>query len=166
MEIKFLQGKGIVEGHLIGGCMDTLEILKGTSLWPNNKYWEGAILFLETSEEKPSIDLVTYWLRNYGAQGILQKLKAIIFAIPGGDISFDDKEYDEKLKNHLNTFEMYDEALIKVAKEFGREDIPIISHLNFGHTAPMLTIPFGAIMEINIWGKTVRIKDSGVIEKK
>ena len=42
---------GYAEGTLVGGCIESLQHLRGTEFWPD---FAGAILFLETSEEKPS----------------------------------------------------------------------------------------------------------------
>ncbi len=67
---ELLQGSGIVQGRLIGGCIEVLEFAKGTEIWPDKKYWNDSILFFETSEEKPKPELIKYWLRNYTAQGI------------------------------------------------------------------------------------------------
>jgi muramoyltetrapeptide carboxypeptidase LdcA involved in peptidoglycan recycling len=33
---EVLQGSGVVQGHLIGGCIEVLEFAKGTELWPEN----------------------------------------------------------------------------------------------------------------------------------
>ena len=79
---ELLQGSRTVQGRLIGGCMEVLEFAKGTELWPEKKHWENSILFFETSEEHPEPSYIKYWLRNYAAQGILQKAKGIIFGKP------------------------------------------------------------------------------------
>ncbi|HBA04056.1 MAG TPA: LD-carboxypeptidase, partial [Clostridium sp.] len=73
------QGSGKVQGHLIGGCIDVLEMLKGTEVWPSSDMWKDGILFLETSEDKPEPTYLECWLRNYGAQGILQNINGIVF---------------------------------------------------------------------------------------
>jgi len=159
--MKFIQGEGISEGRLIGGCMDVLEFMKGTTLWPSKDVWKDSILFLETSEEKPSPSQVKYWLRNYAAQGILKELKGIIFGIPGGDIPFDDPEYDSKLKEHLNSFEKYDEIFLKVCNEFNL-NFPIVTHVQFGHISPMLTLPLGVMARIDCKNKKIEIIESGV----
>lgn len=39
------------QGRLIGGCIEVLQFINGTSLWPGLEMWENSILFLETSEE-------------------------------------------------------------------------------------------------------------------
>lgn len=75
---EFLQGNGIIQGQLIGGCMEVLEMIKGTTLWPSNDVFKDTILFFETSENMPPPTYVEYWLRNYSSQGILQNSKAII----------------------------------------------------------------------------------------
>ncbi|MBY6053461.1 S66 peptidase family protein [Cytobacillus firmus] len=143
---EVLQGSGAAKGHLIGGCIEVLEFAKGTELWPEKKYWENSILFFETSEEKPDPNHIKYWLRNYAAQGILQKANGIIFGKPQ-----DEKYYDE-----------YKEVILIVMKEFELEDLPILYNLNFGHTEPKIILPYGALAEINCDKRTFRILDSGV----
>lgn len=162
IKIKFIQGKGIKEGHLVGGCADVLEFIKGTELWPDKSLWKNVILFLETSEEIPSPDQFKWWLRNYGAQGILENINGIIFGIPGGDIDFDAPDYDEKLKKHLGSFKEYDDMLLKVAKEYGREDLIIATQLQFGHTMPMITIPYGVKMRLDAEKEDIEIIESAV----
>lgn len=161
-QIKFIQGKGEVEGNLIGGCVDVLEFIKGTKLWPNASIWEDAILFLETSEDIPTPNQFKYWLRNYGAQDILKKINGIIFGIPGGSIDFNDPEYENKLKKHLQNFEEYEHILLEVAKEYGREDLAIVTNLQFGHTMPMITLPYGVKIKLNIEDKEIEIIEAGV----
>jgi muramoyltetrapeptide carboxypeptidase LdcA involved in peptidoglycan recycling len=143
---EVLQGSGVAKGHLIGGCIEVLEFAKGTELWPKQKYWENSILFFETSEEKPEPEFIKYWLRNYAAQGILQKANGIIFGKPQ-----DEKYYDE-----------YKEEIQRVMKEFDLEDLPILYNLNFGHTEPKFILPYGAMAEINCDKGTFTILESGV----
>jgi muramoyltetrapeptide carboxypeptidase LdcA involved in peptidoglycan recycling len=143
---EVIQGSGVAQGHLIGGCIEVLEFAKGTELWPEKKYWENSILFFETSEEKPEPNLIKYWLRNYAAQGILQKTNGMIFGKPK-----DEKYYDE-----------YKEEIQKVMKEFDLKDLPILYNLNFGHTEPKFILPYGAMAEINCDKRTFTILENGV----
>lgn len=163
LQINFIQGTGVTEGNLIGGCVDVLEFMKGTELWPDKSLWENAILFLETSEEIPSPDQFKRWLRNYGSQGILRNINGIIFGIPGGDIESDALDYEEKLKNHLKRFKEYEKALLKVAKEYNREDLIIATQLQFGHTMPMITLPYGVKIKLDAENKEIKIIESGVV---
>ena len=134
---KLLQGTEKVQGHLIGGCMDVLEFIKGTELWPDLEAWKGAILFFETSEDASSDTLVTYWLRNYAAQGILDVVNGIIIGRPGGDDVGEDY------------YQAQEDAFIKVIQGECGLDIPIMSRMDFGHTDPQMLIPYGAIAEID-----------------
>ncbi|WP_363550475.1 S66 peptidase family protein [Caldifermentibacillus hisashii] len=144
---EVLQGKGVVHGRLIGGCIEVLEFAKGTVLWPDEKYWDGCILFFETSEEKTEPTYIRYWLRNYAAQGILQKANGMIFAKP----------YDEKYR------EEYKEEILTVMREYGLTNLPILYNLNFGHTEPKCILPYGALAEINCSKGSFSIQESGCI---
>lgn len=145
---EVLQGRGVHRGELIGGCMDTLEMLKGTEIWPSLEEWDGKLLFFETSEDKPSPLLFSCWLRNYAAQGILHRVSGLLFAKP----------YDEAY------MEEYREAIIKIVRDEQKlTELPILFNLNFGHTAPMCIMPYGAEAEINCEAKSFTILESGVI---
>ena len=144
---EFLQGKGVTQGHLIGGCLEVMEMIKGTSLWPSQDVFEEAILFFETSEDMPAPNVVEYWLRNYGSQGILQKSKGIIFGKP----------YQEKY------YEDYKHAITKVLSELKLHDLPVVYNMSFGHNEPMTCLPYGAMAEIDCGNKTFSILESGVV---
>ncbi|MFC0301198.1 S66 peptidase family protein [Virgibacillus soli] len=144
---ELLQGKGTVHGRLIGGCMEVLEFVKGTALWPERKYWENSILFFETSEDKPDPNYMRYWLRNYAVQGILQQANGLIFAKP------QDEKYYEEYKREIHT----------VMNEFNLTHLPILYNLNFGHTEPKFILPYGVMAEINCERKTFTILESGVV---
>lgn len=142
-----LQGKGKVQGHLIGGCIDVLEMAKQTLLWPNNDAWENSILFIETSEDMPEPMFIECWLRNYGAQGILNKISGIIWGKP-----YNNKFYHE-----------YKTSICKVLNELNLNELPVLYNMNFGHTLPMTVLPYGAMAEINCEEKSFAILESGVI---
>ncbi len=143
---ELLQGSGVVQGRLIGGCIEVLEFAKGTAIWPEPKDWENSILFFETSEEKSEPGLILRWLRNYAAQGILHKTNGILFAKPK------DEEY----------YDAYKEVIQQVMKENDLEELPILYNLNFGHTEPKCVLPYGAMAEIDCSKKTFSILESGV----
>jgi muramoyltetrapeptide carboxypeptidase LdcA involved in peptidoglycan recycling len=147
-DYEFLQGKGVVRGHLIGGCIEVMEMMKGTSLWPSNDVFEDAILFFETSEDVPVPFFVEYWLRNYGTLNILQKVKGIIFGKP-----YQEKYYDE--------YKLSIERII--VKELGLADLPIIYNMTFGHNQPMTCLPYGAMAEIDCDNRTFSILEAAVI---
>jgi muramoyltetrapeptide carboxypeptidase LdcA involved in peptidoglycan recycling len=146
----FLQGGGIQQGHLIGGCFEVIDWLRGTDFWPTNEAWQNAILFLDTSEDAPSPEVVKFGLRTYAAMGVLQKLSGLLFARPGGQVP------PEK-------FEEYDKVLLQVvSEEAGLTDLPLLSGMDFGHTDPMFVLPYGILAEIDCDGQQFEIMENAV----
>lgn len=148
---KLLQGSGKVQGHLLGGCLEVMEMLKGTAFWPTLEQWMGAILFIETSEEAPDVENVKRWIRNYGSQGILEVINGIILGRPGGNLSEDKMfQYDDALKT-------------VIVDELGLKDLPIMTQMDFGHTDPMFVIPYGVQAEMDCTNNRFSIIESGVL---
>lgn len=144
---RFLQGRGKVEGTLLGGCMEVLEFLKDTPYWVKPEDWKGKIMFLETSEEMPTPLQFQRWLRNYAASGILQNINGLILGRP-----YENQYWEE-----------YDEILLKVVKEeAGLGALPIISGMDFGHTCPIFTLPYGVNAKIDCAHQKFSILESGV----
>ena len=139
-----IQGKGRVTGQLLGGCIDVFPMIVGTEIWPSIEEWKDKILLLETSEEKPSPELITYYLRNLGAQGIFNVIKGIVVGKPQ-----DEKYYNE-----------YKEVYKKVMKEFKCEDLPILYNVNIGHAYPTGVLPLGTDVEIDFDNKRIHLIDS------
>jgi muramoyltetrapeptide carboxypeptidase LdcA involved in peptidoglycan recycling len=147
---RFLQGKGIHRGHLIGGCIEVFDWTRGTEIFPED--WQDAILFLETSEEAPPPELVARTLRVYAAMGILSRLAGILFGRPGGDVP-------------LEKFEDYDNAILQVVNhEEGLTDLPVITHMDFGHTSPMFVLPYGLQAEIDCETNRFSILENAVTD--
>ncbi|MFM2032100.1 MAG: hypothetical protein RLZZ297_865 [Chloroflexota bacterium] len=141
---QFLQGSGTVYGQWYGGCVEVLEWLKGTPYWPSPGFWHGKILFLETSEEKPTAQTVGRWLRNYGVMGALGQISALVIGRP--------KDYT--LSEQL----ALDATVLRVVRtEFGLEQLPIITDFDVGHTVPQSVIPLGVRTEIDCQAMTIRL---------
>ena len=145
---RWLQGETRVEGHVIGGCVEVLEMLKGTKWWPRPELWQGAVIFMETSEDRPPPAQVEYWLRNYATQGILGGAAALLVARPRG--------YTPEQKETLW------QAVTKVLLEVDREDMPVVADLDIGHTSPMMTLPLGCRVAVDAERKTVELLESAV----
>jgi len=156
---KFLGPKRKATGRLIGGCLEVLNFVNGTKLWPSLSEWEDTILFIETSEDKPDPSEVTYFLRNLAAQGILPLIKGILFARPGGEFLASEKLEEDTF---IEGYKDYDNAILKVLKEYNI-DIPVVTHMDFGHTVPQVILPYGVLVEINPIEKNVSILESGVV---
>ena len=97
---EVLQGDGVVEGELLGGCLDAFPIYIGTDIWPSIDEWKDKILFLETSEDQPSPDLIELYLMNLGAQGIFDVIKGIMVGKPQEEKYYE--EYKDVYKKVLH----------------------------------------------------------------
>jgi muramoyltetrapeptide carboxypeptidase LdcA involved in peptidoglycan recycling len=149
---KYLQGKGVHQGHLLGGCIEVIDWLRGTELWPNLEGWQDAILFLETSEEAPPPAIVKYILRTFATLGILKRLSGILFGRPGGEIP-------------LEQLDEYDQVILQVIREEeGLEDLPVITNMDFGHTDPMFVLPYGLVAKIDCEKKQFSILENAVTD--
>ena len=122
-------------------------MLKGTEYWPDDAFFEDKILLFETSEEKPSPQQVLRFLRNYGTQGILQRVQGVIFGRP--------VRYTEEEKKQLS-----DAVAQTVIRESGRTDIPIVLDFDVGHTDPQLIVPFGVPVMIDSENERVVLMES------
>jgi muramoyltetrapeptide carboxypeptidase LdcA involved in peptidoglycan recycling len=144
---NFLQGSKKVQGQLIGGCVEVLEFLKGTDYWLDKSEWTEKILFLETSEEMMPPTNFRRALRNYAAQGVFEKISGLILGRP-----YNNKFVDE-----------YNNILLEIIRdEQSNDQLPIITEMDFGHTCPTFTIPYGVVAEIDSEQKTFSILESGV----
>jgi muramoyltetrapeptide carboxypeptidase LdcA involved in peptidoglycan recycling len=146
---ELLQGKGKVRGHLLGGCLDVFMMACGTAIWPSIAQWQGAILFVETSEDKPSPDLVKYTFRNLAAQGILQVLNGIIVGKPQGEVYY--AEYQSVIRQ-------------VVAEEEQLNDLPILYNVNFGHARPIGILPYGINIEIDCDNRLITLLESATLQ--
>lgn len=133
---------GVREGTLVGGCIESLQHLRGTIYWPD---LDGAILFLETSEEAPSPARVDGILMDYENMGILSNLAGLLFGRPMG--------YSESAKEALR------QVIMERTAGF---DFPVISDMDFGHTAPQFVLPIGCRARIDSDAEIFSILDAAV----
>lgn len=142
--------KKIVQGRLIGGCIEVLQFINSTKIWPNIETWRNSILFLETSEEGMLPLNLKRFMRNLAAQGILERVAGILFSKPGG-------------ANILSSqFNEYDEAILSTFDEYKIPKVPIVTCMDFGHSDPMWVMPYGCLTEINPIEQTVSFLEATV----
>ncbi|MGB3366127.1 MAG: LD-carboxypeptidase, partial [Acidaminobacteraceae bacterium] len=121
--------------------------MRGTDLFPTMEQLDGAILFFETSEEKPESSFVECAMRTYAVMGILDKISGIIWGKPQDEAHYADYKY----------------VIKKVLAEYNKSDLPVLFNMNFGHCEPKFCIPYGAIAEIDCDNKSFTILESAVI---
>ncbi len=140
----WIQGTHKSTGYLFGGCIEVLEMLKGTAFWPEKEFWRNRTLFLETSEDKPPVKYVKYALRNYGVMGVFDRISGILIGRA--------RDYTDEEKNQL------EQVVLSVIKdEFGNSELPIVCNVDFGHTDPQVILPLGIRIEVDPENKQMKL---------
>lgn len=150
---ELLQGNSRFEGHLLGGCLESLyELISGERypeekeineryrIFPDKEEFDGAILFLETSEERPEPEKMKEMLELFKAQGLLEKLAGILVGKPQNEVFYE--EYKQ----------MYREVV--------DEKIPIVYNVNFGHAYPKMLLQYGAKAVVDVEKQKIVIERS------
>lgn len=133
---------GKAQGRLIGGCIESLQHLRGTQYWPK---WDDAFFFFETSEEKPSPETVAGILMDYENMGVFEKINGLIVGRP--------MAYSAAEKQALR------EIILERTQAYS---FPIITDMDFGHTSPQFTLPLGCMARIDSESKTLEILEAAV----
>jgi muramoyltetrapeptide carboxypeptidase LdcA involved in peptidoglycan recycling len=145
---RWLQGTARHRGHLVGGCLEVIDWLRGSPIWPDESVWRDSIVFLEISEDRPSTLDVVRMLRALGAAGALQHAKGILLGRPYGGEA---------------TFEEYDRAVLQVLAELGLGGLPLVTRMDFGHTGPKFVVPYGIKAQINCDEQSIQFLESATI---
>jgi muramoyltetrapeptide carboxypeptidase LdcA involved in peptidoglycan recycling len=133
---------GQAEGHLMGGCLESLQHLRGTEFWPDR---ENTIFFFETSEEKPSPETIDGILMDYQNMGVFGKLRGLIVGRPMSYSADEKQSLRERILERMHGY-----------------SFPIITDMDFGHTAPQFTIPLGCMARIDSTKKRFEIIETAV----
>ena len=148
---QWIHGTKVAQGRLLGGCFEVLDWMRGTPYWPKDTDWDNAILFLETSELMPPPNTLTYFLRTLAALGILERLGAILLGRPGGQWN-------------PARFAEYDQAILQVVRDEEHLELPVVTHMDFGHTDPMFVLPYGLEVRVDPQRKTLEFMEGAVSE--
>ena len=146
---QLLQGPGVFEGELLGGCLESLyDILTSTRyadqaelsrryrIFPEREAWRGKIMFLETCEEKPAPELVRKELEAIAATGAFREIRGLIVGKPQDEVFYE--EYKEIYRQVID-----DPAL------------PILYNVNFGHAYPRTVLPYGARVRVDAAAQSI-----------
>lgn len=134
--------EGSAEGRLIGGCLESLQHLRGTRWWPDFTH---AILFLETAEERPSPATVDGIFSDYENMGVLGRIRGMVVARPYGYTDDDRLELHEVIRERT-----------------ARWAIPVLADVDAGHTSPILTLPIGCRARLDSAGDVLEIMEAAV----
>jgi muramoyltetrapeptide carboxypeptidase len=125
-----------VEGRLVGTNLSTLALLHGTELMPA---LDGAILFVEDDFESQIHHFdrqLSSLFQQPGAAGI----RGLVI----GRFQRASRVTRELLG-----------ALVRAKPQL--DAIPVVANLDFGHTTPLLTLPVGGAVRVEVDGARARI---------
>lgn len=134
--------EGRAAGPLVGGCLESLEHLRGTPYWPD---WDGALLFFETSENAPAPAWVDAVLQDYANMGVLGHISGLLVGRPMG--------YTPEQREELR------QVLLERTRPYG---FPIVADMDFGHTTPQFTLPIGVRAELDTAERRFAIVEGAV----
>ena len=150
---ELLQGASVFSGKILGGCIDTLYdffsgdryadmpvLCRKYRLFPDAKDWEGRILLLESSEEKPKPDTYRKALEYLRETGVFDSVSGVLAGKPM------DETYAAEYKHLLR-------------EVIEKPDLPIVFNVNIGHAMPRCIIPFGVNATVDAEKQTIRFDD-------
>lgn len=133
---------GIAEGVLVGGCLESLQHLRGTRFWPS---FEDSILFIETSEAAPPPAWLDGTLMDYENMGVFSRLSGLLVGRP--------MRYSSEQRQQLR------DVVLERTRHFS---FPIIMDMDFGHTAPQFVLPLGCRARIDSDKRAFEIVEAAV----
>ncbi|MDO4611509.1 MAG: LD-carboxypeptidase [Candidatus Saccharibacteria bacterium] len=149
-------GEGTIEGELLGGCLESLyemleygryeeqkEVFEKFPIFPEREEWKGKILFVETSEERPTPEKYEKMLMALENRGVFDEVVAIIAGKPQDEVYYDE----------------YKAILARFAEKY---NLPFVYNLNFGHAAPRLILPYGQKMRIDFGNRKINLVEEVV----
>lgn len=150
-QFEVLNGKGVAEGRLYGGCIDSIynamtgerfpdeqKIIEESNILLSLEEYADKILFLETSDERPTPAKLSEMLKEFRQRQILDTVQGIIFGKPI------DETYYEEYKTIIR-------------ETFAGLDTPVLYNVNFGHSVPRCILPYGAQTVVDYDAKTITI---------
>lgn len=150
---ELLQGAPAFSGKILGGCIDSMYdffnceryadmpiLCEKYHLFPEAEDWEGHILLLESSEEKPSPEKYQQSLEYLKERGVFEAVSGVLAGKPM------DETYAQE----------YRQLLIQV---INKPDLPVVFNLNIGHAMPRCIIPFGIEAVIDVENQIIRFTD-------
>lgn len=148
---RWERGDGVVEGRVWGGCLTVLmwQLAVGRYL-PDPDALDGAVLALETSEERPTSDEVRRFLTCLGERGLLGRFDAVLVGRPQTRNRVERPGDDERRRHRREQREAILGALDRYNPDAGA-----VFDLDFGHTNPTVPVPIGGLARVDFERETL-----------
>jgi muramoyltetrapeptide carboxypeptidase len=140
--------EGEAKGSSVIGCLPSLLQLKGTKYAPS---YSGAILFIETPEGEDvskgqALSYIDSNLADMRLAGIFDQITGLVVGRPQG-----------------HTGQAQTDFFASILRQTRGYTFPILANVNFGHTDPMLTLPFGVQVSMCSKQKNLSFDEAGVV---
>ncbi|MFA4896865.1 MULTISPECIES: S66 peptidase family protein [Microbacterium] len=139
-----------VEGRTWGGCLEVIDGLAMADRLPAASDLDGAILLLETSEERPPASWVARWLRGLGERGILAAISGVVVARP----PVSDFDFHPSAEEAQALRDAQRDVVIETVGRYN-PDAVICVGVPFGHTRPQWIVPYGGRLVLDGIRRTV-----------
>jgi len=132
------------DGRTWGGCLEVIDGLAMADRLPAASELEGAILILETSEERPPAGWVARWLRGLGERGILAAAAGVIVARP----PVSDFEFHPSAGEAQALRDAQRDVVFDTVSRYNPNAVVCVG-VPFGHTRPQWIVPHGGRMTLD-----------------
>ncbi|UXS44411.1 S66 family peptidase [Staphylococcus delphini] len=143
-DYEVINGHGTATGELLGGCIEVLNRLRNSTVFPDTDTFKDKILFLENSEAPLSVPLLAAFIEFLGTSKILKNVNGIIIGKP----------------QNGEHYEAYKRTWQAMLEDFDLHDLPVFYNASFGHNEPKCIIPYGATASLDVDNKTFTIHDN------
>lgn len=134
----------VVRGRLYGGCVESLDMIYKVGRWhPRDEELDDVIFCLETSEERPPVELVKRYMMCMGVRGIWSRVKALLVARPKTNMM----DHPPMAQRDAYRREQR-EAILEQFRRYN-PNAPVVFNMNFGHTDPQIVLPLGHLTSVN-----------------
>ena len=140
-------------GKILGGCIDSLydffnserypdmpALCRKYHLFPDATDWQGRILLLESSEEKPTPEQYRKSLEYLKEKGVFDAVNGVLAGKPM------DETYAEEYKQLLK-------------EVIAKPELPIVFNINIGHAMPRCIMPFGVEATVDTGKQIIRFTE-------
>lgn len=134
----------VVSGRTWGGCLEVLDQLALADRLPSVADLQGAILLVETSEERPSASGVKRWMRGLGERGVLSAVAGVVVARP----PVSDFEVHPSPSEAQALRDAQRDAVIEQVARYNPDGVVVVGP-PFGHTRPQWIVPYGGTMTLD-----------------
>lgn len=152
-EGTYWDGHKKATGILWGGCLESLIAQVSANIYlPQDKYIDDIVLFIETAEDIPDHWIIEYLLTGFGERGWLSRIKGVLVGRPKAWEFNKQLSHDERLEYK----KLQRATVLKTIRKYNK-DITVVQNVDFGHTAPQITLPYGGKVSINPTKKKITL---------